>query len=153
MSTEEEIKYDKSLLNKESYIGEFNITREMIDSFCKSTEETNPLFTNEEHANNSEYIGIIAPPTLCNIFMSKVTRPDIKIEFGDGTFFAGQALDNVNPIKPGDKLTVNTRLKEVFAKTGRSGKMIFEVWETKFANQDGLTTTLVRESFVHRKRS
>ena len=46
-----------------------------------------------------------------------------------------------------------TRLKEVFAKTGRSGKMIFEVWETKFANQDGLTTTLVRESFVHRKRS
>ena len=147
MSTEEEIKYDKSLLNKESYIGEFNITREMIDSFCKSTEETNPLFTNEEHG------GIIAPPTLCNIFMSKVTRPDIKIEFGDGTFFAGQALDNINPIKPGYKLTVNTRLKEVFAKTGRSGKMVFEVWETKFANQDGLITTLVRESFVHRKRS
>ncbi len=77
-------------------------------------------------------------------------RPDIKLTFGDVGLFASQAIENVAPIRPGDTLEAKTYLKEVYEKTGRSGKMVFVVWETSFTNQDGNTTVLVRDSFVRR---
>ncbi len=125
----------------------------MIKSFAGSTGETNPLFTDEEHAKGTEYGGLIAPPTFCNLFIAGVERPDIRLEFGDTAFFAGQAIDCLAPVRPGDTLEARTKLKEVYAKTGRSGKMVFEVWETSFANQRAETVALVRESFVHRRKS
>ena len=54
------------------------------------------------------------------------------------------------PIKPGDTIEATSRLKEVYAKTGRSGKMVFAVWQTRFVNQQGDTVALVDESYVRR---
>ena len=77
-------------------------------------------------------------------------RPDINLEFGDTGFFAGQAIESVGPIRPGDSLDASTKLKEVYSKTGRSGTMVFAVWETTFVNQKKETVALVTESFVRR---
>ena len=153
MTTDEDIKYDRSLLGLEHPVGTFHVTKEMIVSFARATGETNPLFTDEEKAKEFEYGGIIAPPTFCNIFTTGLKRPDIKLEFGDIGLFAGQAVDWLAPVRPGDELKATTRLKDVYAKTGRSGKMVFEVWETSFTNQNGEVVNLVRESSVWRNRS
>ena len=153
MTTDPDIVYDRSLLDVETSIGTFPVTAEMIKSFAISTGETNPLFTNEEHAKGTAQGGLVAPPTFCNLFIAGVERPDIKLEFGDTAFFAGQAIDCLALVRPGDTLEATTKLKEVYAKTGRSGKMVFVVWETNFANQRAETVALVRESFVHRKKS
>ena len=151
MTTDEDIKYDRSLLGVEHAIGTFPVTSEMIVRFARSTGETNPVFLDEEKARESEYGGLIAPPTFCNLFVSGA-RPDIKLEFGDMTLFAGQAIECLAPVRPNDTLEARTRLKEVYAKTGRSGKMVFAVWETGFTNQRGETVALVQESFVRRNR-
>ena len=151
MTTDEGIKYDRSLLGVEQSIGSFEVTRDMILDFSESTGETNPLYVDEEKAKESEYGSLIAPPTFCNIFINGISRPDIKLEFGDIGFFAGQAIESLAPIKPGDTLDTKTKLKEVYAKTGRSGKMVFAVWETSFTNQNGDTVGLVQESFVRRE--
>jgi hypothetical protein len=143
MSSEDEIKYDRSLLGVEHPIGTFHVTRELMLSFARATGETNPLFA-DEHGD------IIAPPTFCNLFISGVARPDIKLEFGDTSFFASQAIECLAPIRPGDTLEARTKLKEVYAKTGRSGKIVFAVWETSFTNQRGEVVTLAQESFVRR---
>ena len=154
MTTEDEdIKYDRSLLGVEHPIGQFRVTKEMIVRFAESTGETNPVYLDEEKAKETEYGGLIAPPTFCNVFVNGLSRPDIKLEFGDIGFFAGQAIESLAPIRPGDTLNASTKLKEVYAKTGRSGKMIFAVWETSLTNQKGDTVALVRESFVRRNRS
>ena len=153
MTTNEDIKYDRSLLGVEQSIGTFHLTKELILSFARSTGETNPLYTDEERAKASQYGGLIAPPTFCNLFISGIERPDIKLEFGDSSFFAGQAIECLAPVRPGDTLDAKTKLKEVYAKTGRSGMMVFAVWETSFTNQKGETVAQVRESFVRRKRS
>ena len=153
MAADEDIKYDRSLLGVEHPVGTFNVTKEMIVSFAKSTGETNPVFFDEQKAKESQYGNIIAPPTFCTLFISGVTRPDPKIEFGDLSFFAGQAIESRSPVSPGDSLEAKTKLKEVYAKTGRSGKMVFAVWETSLTNQNGETVALVRESFVRRNRS
>ncbi len=153
MTTEDtELVFDRSLLGVDHEIGSFPVTREMIAKFARSTGETNPLYLDEDAARETDYGGIVAPPTFCNMFVSGVTRPDIKLEFGDVSLFAGQAIETVGEVRPGDTLFAKTRLKDVYAKTGRSGKMVFQVWETSFANQNGDAVALVQESFVKRNR-
>ncbi len=153
MTTEDtELVFDRSLLGVDHEIGSFPVTREMIAKFARSTGETNPLYLDEDAARETDYGGIVAPPTFCNMFVSGVTRPDIKLEFGDVSLFAGQAIETVGEVRPGDTLVAKTRLKDVYAKTGRSGKMVFQVWETSFANQNGDAVALVQESFVKRNR-
>jgi acyl dehydratase len=147
-----EISYDRSLLGVEHEVGSFPVTSEMIVSFARSTGESSPLYLDEQAAVNSQQGGIIAPPTYCNMFVSGMSRPDIKLEFGDLGFFAGQAIECLAPVRPGDTLHVTTELKEVYPKTGRSGMMVFAVWQTRFTNQDGETVALVDESFVRRNR-
>ena len=152
MVAEEGISYDRSQLGVKYHIGTFHITREMILEFAKSTAETNPIYSDEEQARASEYGSLIAPPTLCNIFVDGLKRPDIKLTFGDVSLFASQAIENLSPIRPGDTLEAETHLKEVYEKTGRSGKMVFVVWETSFTNQNGETAVFVRDAYVRRNR-
>ncbi len=153
MTTDQDITYDRSLLGVEHPVGTYSVTREMIVSFARSSGETNPLYLDETAAAKSEYGSIVAPPTFCNVLVTRENRPDIKLEFGDLSFFAGQAIESLGPVRPGDTLTAKTKLKDVYAKTGRSGKMVFAVWETAFKNQNGDTVALVQESFVRRNRS
>ena len=153
MSTEDaDIKFDRSLLGVDHEVGSFQVTTEMIVRFARSTGETNPLYLDEEAGRKSKHGSIIAPPTFCNMFVNGATRPDIKLEFGEVSLFAGQSIECLRVVRPGDTLNAKTRLKDVYAKTGRSGKMVFQVWETSFANQRGETVALVQESFVARNR-
>ena len=153
MTTDEDIKYDRSLLGVEHPVGTYEVTKEMIVSFARSSGETNPLYLDEEVAAKSTYGSIIAPPTFCNVLVTGENRPDIKLEFGDMSLFAGQAIESLGPVRPGDMLTAKTKLKDVYVKTGRSGKMVFAVWETAFNNQNGDTVALVQESFVRRNKN
>jgi len=149
MTTDEGIVYDRSLLGVETDIGTFELTRETLLGFAKSTGETNPRYVGDENGEGD----IVAPSTICNVFVSGVSRPDIKLEFGEISFFAGQSIECKAEIRPGDVLSASTKLDNVYAKTGRSGKMVFAVWETHFKNQDDTTVALVTESFVRRNKS
>mgnify|MGYP001102255243 CR=1 FL=1 len=143
-----DIRYERSQLGVEHCIGIFEVTRDMIIDFARSTGETAPIFAGGPDCDEE----VVAPPTFCNLLTSKISRPDIKLEFGDTGFFAGQGIELMDHIRPGDVLEGRTKLKDVYAKTGRSGKMVFAVWETSFSNQHGRTVALVRDSFVRRNR-
>ncbi len=147
-----ELKFDRSLLGVERLMGRFDVSRETILSFCEAVGETNPLFTDSEAAKAAGYDDIIAPPTFCSVFTTSVGLPDIQLEFGEVTLLAGQVLENLAPVKPGDRLEARTALREVYPKTGRSGMMVFWTWETTFTNQDGTTVAKALYSFVRRHR-
>ncbi len=148
MTSDREIKFDRSLQGVEYPVGTFPLTREMMVAFSRSTGETSPAYVGDGSGSDE----IVAPPTFCNIFASGITRPDIKLQFGDIGLFAGQSIEPGAPVTPGDTLTATTKLKDVYAKTGRSGTMVFAVWQTSFANQKGETVALVEESYVRRNR-
>lgn len=150
MATDEEIIYDRRLLGVENPTGRFYVTADMIIAFARSIGETNPAYLDEEAARASPHGGLVAPPSFCNALVSGRSKPDIQLEFGEAGLFAGQAIESFLPVRPGDTLEARTRLSDVYAKTGRSGKMVFVVWETDFANQHGQTVTTVRESYVRR---
>ena len=151
MTTNDDLKFDRSQLGVEHTNGPFHVTEEMIVRFARSTGETDAAFTDEKGDATSQNGGLVAPPTFCNVFVSRIARPDIKLEFGDVRFFAGQIFECLAPVRPGDTLEAKTKLQDVYAKTGRSGKMVFIVWETTFQNQTGESVAVVAESFVRRK--
>lgn len=146
------LSYDRSLLGVEHRVGTFSVTREMIIGFALATGETDLAYVDATGRGSGTRCPV-APPTFCNVFMSEITRPDIKLKFGDIGFLAGLSIECGVVVRPGDTLDVVTSLKDVYAKTGRSGKMAFAVWETRFTNQLGETVAQAQESFVRRNRS
>ena len=146
-----ELKYDKSLHEKEHRAGPFTITAEMIAALNASVGEQGAAFNSDAGAAEHGLRGMIAPPTLCSLFVREVQLPDIGLEFGRTQMHAGQRVQPVAPIYAGDAITAASRLKEVYAKTGRSGTMVFVVWETTFRNQRGETVAEVQESFARRE--
>ena len=146
-----ELNYDRSLHEKEHLAGPFEITPEMIHAVNASLGEKGAAFNSDEGASERGFRRMIAPPTLCSIFVREVQLPDVGVEFGRTQMHAGQRVQPVAPVFAGDKLTASSHLKDVYAKTGRSGTMVFIVWETTFRNQEGEVVAEVQESFARRE--
>ena len=109
------------------------------------------MYTDEAAAKEAGYPDIIAPPVMTTIFIRGENFPDIKLKFGRMRFHASQTVQPVSPLVAGDSLMASSALKEVYPKTGRSGTMVFIVWETTFTNQRGETVAAVQESFAARE--
>jgi acyl dehydratase len=148
--TTPEFDFDRSLLGKEHNAGPFQVTRELIEGFCATLGETNPLYLQEDAAQSAGYDTVLAPNSLCTLFVHDVVLPDIKLNFGKGRVHAGQVLETLGPIHAGDTLSASSRLKDVYAKTGRTGTMVFIVWQTVFSNQRGEAVAAVEESYAAR---
>jgi len=54
------------------------------------------------------------------------------------------------PVCAGDTITVTSKLREVYAKTGRTGTMAFIVFEVTYRNQLGQMVAQAEESQVRR---
>ena len=150
MTSEQKLEFDRSLVGVEAESGRFSVTAEEILRFCGLVSETNPLFTDEAEARRRGYRGLVSPPTMVNLFISRLDKPDAKLSFAGNRLHAGQTLEVLVPVCAGDELTAYTQLQDVYAKTGRTGTMAFIVWETRFVNQQGETAIMVRETFMSR---
>ena len=146
-----ELEYDRSLYGKEHLAGPFEVTQELIKSFAEAVGETNLIFLDEAVALAAGYSGLVAPPTFCTVLVHRVELPSIKLKFGNMQIHAGQRVQPRSPIVAGDRVTASSHLKDVYPKTGRSGTMVFIVWETTFRNQNGEIVADVQESFALRE--
>ena len=146
-----ELEYDRSLYGKEHLAGPFEVTKELIQAFTQSTGESDPVFIDETAAQEAGYRGLVAPPTFCTVLVERMALPDIHLKFGRTQIHAGERVQPRTPIVAGDQLTASSRLKDVYAKTGRSGTMVFICWETTFRNQNGEAVADLEESFARRE--
>ena len=146
-----ELEYDRSLYEKEFPAGPFEVTREQIQALAESLGETNPVFLDELAAQEAGYSSIAAPPTFCTLLIDGLKLPDIGLRFGRLQAQAGSRVRVLAPVVAGDRLTSSSRLKDVYAKTGRSGAMVFCLWEHTFRNQDGEVVAEVTQSFARRE--
>jgi acyl dehydratase len=146
-----ELEYDRSLYGKEHRAGPFEVTNEMIQAFTRSIGESDPLFVDETAAREAGYRGLVAPPTFCTVLVAQLALPDINLKFGRMQSHAGERVQPRAPIVVGDQLTASSRLKDVYAKTGRSGTMVFVAWETTFRNQNGEVVADIVQSFARRE--
>ena len=147
---ESELQYDRSVIGREFDVGTVEVTREILAAYCDALGETNPLYTDDEVAKQGPYGGIIAPPSYV-MRMRFSEGPDPKVQFGNSTFHAGSNLDLLAPVRPGDTLRGTAYVKEVYEKTGRSGKMVFVVRRLDYHNQHGELVAAAEQSTLHRE--
>lgn len=147
--TNETLEYDRSVIGVEVEVGQFTVTREQIETFVEVMGETNPVYTDDEAAKANGYRGIIAPPTFFTVFRTQGGL-DPKVKFGNTGFHAGQEFEFVEPLYVGDKIIAKAVVKDVYAKTGRTGTMVFTVSETAYYNQDGRKVARIENSMVRR---
>jgi len=145
------VEYDPELIGKVFEVTDpVDVSAQDIATFCGAMGETNPLYTDEAAAKNGPYGTIVAPPSYAvtfrngRHFFTRVPR------FGRAGFDAGKDVEFHAPIRPGDKITLSSHVKEIYEKTGRSGSMVFVVVRSTVQNQKGEVVAHIDHRFMNR---
>ena len=97
----------------------FEIGRGAIRKFAQSIEDHNPLFNDEQAARETRFGGMIAPPTfgrmLGGIFLK------LPFQLPKRGLDGGSEWEFFHPIRPGDRITVQTKLAELPRIRGQDG--------------------------------
>jgi len=125
----------------------YEVERGAIRRFAEAIEDRNPLFNSERDARQTRYGSMIAPPTFCRSMGAPI--PDIKLDMPtfrglDG----GSDWEYFVPIRPGDRITVQSKLVDLREAAGRLGPMVFTVVETSYTNQFGEVCVLQRSTGI-----
>ena len=152
MTTEQApvFEYDASAIGVEVEVGSAEILPDRVAQYLVATGETNPLYTDEAAAKAGPHGGLTVPPGILQT-LSIAGGPTAKVKFGNTAFHSGQRMEVLGQIRPGDTIHVSSDVKEVYAKTGRTGTMVFEVRRNRFRNQHGDVVAVSEQAMVHRQ--
>jgi acyl dehydratase len=125
----------------------YEVERGAIRRFAEAIGDSNPLFNSESEARQSRFGGLIAPPTFYRSMMAAF--PEIKIELtGNRGLDGGSDWEYFEPIRPGDRITVQTKIADIRESEGRLGPMVFTTIETSYTNQFGQLCALQRATGI-----
>jgi acyl dehydratase len=124
----------------------YEIERGAIGKFAQAIEDPNPLFNDETAARGTRFGGMIAPPTfgrmLGGIFLK------LPFQLPKRGLDGGSEWEFLHPIRPGDRITVQTKLADLRESEGRMGTMIFHTYEVSYSNQFGEVCVLQRYTLI-----
>ena len=143
------IDFDRSVIGVNVEVGTHEVSKEQMIAYAKAVGETNPLYLDEKAAQAGPYGIIIAPPLFYNM-LSLQPGLDPKVKFGTSGFDAGQHAEFFEPMCAGDTISAKTQVADVYAKTGRTGTMVFTVRRTTYINQKDEKTVVVDRISVRR---
>lgn len=127
-----------------------DVEKGQLKFFAKATDESNPIYTDEEAAKAAGYAALPAPPTFgFSLNLAKPNPFDNFMAMGidlNRVLHATQQFDYVAPILAGDTVTLKDTVKDIYDK--KDGALEFVVVETEVTNQRGehvlsMTNTLV----------
>lgn len=127
-----------------------HVTAEMIAGFCRAVGETNPIHTDPEAAKRGPYGGLVAPPSFAGTFGDGEHIFEQLRSYVRGRLAAGMEVEFVAPIRPGDSITIESHVNDVYEKTGRSGAMVFIVIRSTLKNQNREVVARIDHRFMNR---
>jgi acyl dehydratase len=144
------IEFDQALIGREFEAGSpVEVTAEMIANFCYATGDTLPPHIGPEGAAFGPDRGLIAPPAFAGLFrLAELTFE--KLPHGSRRLAAGMEVVFGAPIRAGDRITMASRITEVYEKTGRTGAMVFMVIASTLKNQHDELVARIEHRFMHR---
>ncbi len=145
---------EKSAIGKEYPPFVYDVEKVKIKELGEAIEDSNPLYRDEEAARSSKHGALIAPPTFPTLFRSEDwgmmdMLNDLKVDIAK-LLHGEQEYEYFRLIKPGDKLTCTTKIKDIFTKEGKSGTMDMVTTETDCVDQKGQLVVRARALLVVR---
>ena len=147
--------------------GESVITQEMLDAigvesepitheveggaivrFAQAIGDLNPVFNDEEAARKTRYGGLIAPPTFLDSLLSAPAGAEFPNPY-PASLEGGSEWRDFEPVRPGDRITVNAKISDIFARKGRLGDMLLVVREFRYVNQFDQVAALRRRTAIY----
>ena len=139
----------------------YDVTLKDIKRYAQAIDDPNPLFSDVDFAEKTVFKSIVAPPLFCQIFAFEDANIEELLPDGSPvemniplpakkTVGGSSSFDIYHRVKPGDKLTVKSCLKNLYSKEGKSGTLYFITVETEFYNQSD--QLVARELAVFIKR-
>ena len=126
----------KAKIGEEGEPRVYEIEKGMILRFVQAVDDPNPLWQDEEYARKSQYGGIIAPPTLIPIIGFEPMLQQVSQAIPQGTLLHGATeLECYQPLRPGESVTVTTKIANIREREGKMGKMTFITFENTYKNQ------------------
>jgi len=126
----------------------------------------NPLYFDEEYARRSAYGGLIAPPNLLTAIIGWEAGPPeaqlspdglaaasefkLPLRGGSRTMGAGQELEFLVPVRPGDSFTRVSKIVDIAERQGRSGRFVLVTSEQRYINQRGEVAVVCRATTIVR---
>ena len=144
---------DAQLIGKKTKEYIIDIEKGHIRRFAEAIGDPSPLYYDEEYAKQTPYKGIIAPPTFATTFTMDKPSPLSDVEgfelrqvlHGEQTFIYHR------PVRPGDCYWVQSEVKEVYDRDGKSGKMTFITVETIARDINNETVVTSKSTIVYRQ--
>jgi acyl dehydratase len=137
----------KKLIGKETEPRTFDVERGHIRRFAEAIGDSNPIFNDEAKARDTRFGGMVAPPTFGRAFGIEFFSIPLKMPTARG-LDGGSDWEYFVPIRPGDRISVVSKLADVRESEGRLGTMIFTTVETRYVNQFGQVCVIQRSTGI-----
>lgn len=129
----------------------YPVAEHEIRRFCYAIDDLNPRYIDPDYAATTPAQGIVAPPLFVSIPFSRLDvslsalRKDGVPADPEGSLMppiraerqlaGGIELEFFTDVRPGDVLTLRTKIVDIYERAGKSGPMVFIIQETTFTNQ------------------
>ena len=130
----------RSRIGVESDETVYEIEKEPIRRWADAIGDSNPLYHDEEYAKKKGYRSIIGPPAFVNqySFPVKLGQKQVRIRSPfSRNLNGGNEYEFYIAVQAGDTITSTTKLAELVEREGRLGKMLIQIYETTYKNQNG----------------
>jgi acyl dehydratase len=124
----------------------YEIGARAIRKFAQAIEDPNPLFNDEQAARETRFGGMIAPPTFGRMLGGIFLR--LPFQLPKRGLDGGSEWEFFHPIRPGDRITVQTKLADLKESEGKMGVMVFHTYEVSFTNQFDEVCVLQRFTLI-----
>ena len=123
----------KSFIGLETKPKTYLVEKHSVERFAEAIEDENPLYLDKKYANRIKG-GLITPPTYIRLFKPNKLEKKFPEPFSN-LVDGGSSYSFYKNIYVGDEITVISKLKDLFLKTGTMGEMLFKVTLISYMNQ------------------
>ena len=137
----------RDAIGLESEPATHDVEKGAIIKFAEAIGDQNPLFNDEEAARKSRYGGLIAPPTFLRSMSSSTMRIQARSPY-PAILDGGSNWKYFEPVRPGDRIIVTSKVTDIFERRGSLGNMIFTISESIYVNQFGKAVATQRNTLI-----
>lgn len=120
-----------------------------IKKFAQAIGDPNPLYNNESFASSTFHGGIIAPPTFLKSFNRWASMDTFKNVYPNLLDGGSEWEYFDSPVRPGDRITVTSKIVDLNERSGRLGGMLLATLETHHINELGNLIAIERNTLIY----